>query len=219
MENYYNLLDSKYKNNSFNPNYGKTHYFEIPFRMCIIGASGSGKTNCVLNLLRVLSRPKPTLTHIYLCVKNKNEPLYQMLEDKLEDNISVFENGEIPLLKDMEPNGEQLIIFDDLVNDKNATKEVIEYFKMARKKNISCVYLSQSYYRIDKFIRSNCSYLIIKKVASKRDLRLILGEYPIDLTIEQLQHLYNNCTKKFEDVMVVDLLNSHIYHNFTKQLL
>lgn len=216
MDNFYSKLSSKYKNKSHNPNKGKTHHFEVPFRLCIIGASGSGKTNCLLNLLKKFNG---TFSHIYLCVKNSNEPLYNMLCDKLGDDITVYENGEVPLLSSIGANEEQLIIFDDLVGDKVATIEIIEYFKMARKKNISCAYLSQSYFKIDKFIRQNTNYLIIKKVASKRDLKLILSDFTLNCDIKKLEKMYSELTRVFEDVMIIDLLNGHIFHNFMKRVL
>jgi len=188
MLNHYQTLNSKYKNKSFNPNKGKTHNIDIPFRMCIIGGSGSGKTNCLMNLLKIAFNS--TFSHIYLCIPNKDEPLYNQMIDKLGDSITVFEDGTIPKLKDLPKNEEQLIIFDDLVGNKGATPEIIEFFKMARKKNISCVYLSQSYFKIDKLIRQNTNYIIIKKIASKRDL-----------------------------IMLMDILHSHIYKNFNERLL
>lgn len=217
MENHYKKLSAKYKSKAYNPNFKKTHYFELPFRMVLIGASGSGKTNCLMNLLKVAFNG--TFSHIYLCVKDSNEPLYRQMIDKLGDDISVFENGEVPKLSDLQANEEQLIIFDDLVGDAVATKEIVEYFKMARKKNISCCYLSQSYFKIDKFIRQNTNYIIIKRVSSKRDLKLILSEYSFNCSLDELEDMYHYSTSKFEDVMVLDILHSHIYHNFMEKLL
>ena len=217
MENHYQKLNAKYKSKSFNPNKGKTHNIDIPFRMVIVGASGSGKTNCLMNLLKIAFNG--TFSHLYLCVKNADEPLYQQMIDKLGDDITVFESGEVPPLSELPKNEEQLIIFDDLVGDKNATKEIIEYFKMARKKGISCCYLSQSYFKVDKFIRQNTNYIIIKKVSSKKDLKLILSEYSFNCDIKELEAMYHYCTKKFEDVMLCDILHSHIYHNFNDRIL
>ena len=219
MENHYQKLHAKYKSKSFNPNKGKTHNIDIPFRMLIVGASGSGKTNCLMNLLKVAFNG--TFSHIYLCCKDVNEPLYQQMIDKLGDDITVFENGEVPPLSEMPAGDEQLIIFDDLVGDQNATKEIIEYFKMARKKGkgISCCYLSQSFFKVDKFIRSNTNWIIIKKVSSKKDLKLILSEYSFNCVIKELEAMYHYCTKKFEDVMLLDILHGHIYHNFNDRIL
>lgn len=216
MENHYAKLNKKYKNKSYNPNYGKTHFIEIPFRMVIVGASGSGKTNSLMNLLKVALNS--TFSHITLCCQNSDEPLYKLMIDKLQDDITVYENGEIPDLKDVVKNEEQLFIFDDLVGNKEATKKIIEYFKMARKKNISCVYLSQSFFKVDKFIRQNTNYIIIKKISSKRDLTIILSEYSFRADIDTLKRMYHYATEKFEDVLLLDVLKSHIYKNFTERL-
>ena len=217
MQNHYNSLSSKYKQKTYNPNKGKTHDIELPFRMCIIGGSGSGKTNALLNILKVCFNG--TFNHIYLCIPNSDEPLYRMLIDKLGEDITVYEDGVVPRLEEIPRMDEQLIIFDDLVGNKAATPMVAEYFKAARKKNISCVYLSQSYFKIDKFIRQNTNYIVIKKIASKRDLKLILSEYSFDCKLEELEHMYHYCTRKFEDVMLMDILHSKIFHNFNQRLL
>ena len=217
MLNHYQSLDKKYKNKSYNPNKGKYHNIEIPFRIIILGSSGSGKSNCLMNLLKIAFNN--TFSHIYLCIPSRDEPLYNMLIDKLGEHITVFENGEIPLLKDIPKNEEQLIIFDDLVGNKMATIHIIEYFKMARKKHISCCYLSQSFFKVDKFIRQNTNYIIIKKVSSKKDLRLILNEYSFECTIDQLEKMYHYATKQFENILLLDILPSHVYKNFNERLL
>lgn len=219
MVNFYEKLNSKYTNKGFNPNKGKTHNIDIRFRMCIIGASGSGKSNALLNVLKKFNG---TFSHVYLCVKNINEPLYQMLVDKLKDNITVYEDGVVPDLKDIPKiaDEEQLIIFDDLVQDKEATPKIIEYFKRSRKDgNFSCIYLSQSYFRIDKFIRQNTNWLMIKKVSSKRDLKLILSDFSLNCDIKDLEKIYNECTKKYEDIMLISLMDGHIYKNFMEKIL
>lgn len=219
MENHYAKLNSKFKSKSYNPNLGKTHHIDMRFRMLIVGASGSGKTNCLMNLLKLAFNS--TYSHIYLCIPNKDEPLYNQMIEKLGDDITVFEDGVVPPLADIEKieGEERLIIFDDLVGNKSATEVIKEYFKMGRKKNLSCIYLSQSYYKVDKFIRAQTNYVIIKKVASKRDLKLILSEYSFNTNIEQLERMYHYATKRFEDVMLLDLLQSKIYHNFMERLI
>ncbi len=218
MQNFYSSLSNKYKNNSFNPNYGKTHFIKIPARLLIVGGSGSGKSNCLCCLIKAFNG---TFSHIYLCVKSSDEPLYNMLIDKLKENITVFENGIVPDLKDIPKikDAEQLIVFDDLVGDKEATKKIIEYYKMSRKKNVSNCYLSQSFFRVDKFIRQNLTYIIIKKISSRRDLKLILSEYSFNCTLDELEKMYHYATKEFENILLLDLLNSHIYKNFTERLL
>jgi ABC-type sugar transport system ATPase subunit len=214
-ENFYNLKSVKeYQTKAFNPNFGNKHFIEIPSRILIVGPSGSGKSNTLLNLIK---RFNGTFNHIYLGLKNSNEPLYQMLIKKLGDSITVYENGEIPRLSDIQPNGEQLFIFDDLVGDKGANQIIEDYFKLGRKKNITSIYLSQSYFKTPKFIRDNLSYLIIKKITSKKELKLILNDYPItNINIDQLKNIYEKTTKKFEDCLSIDVLNHKLYYNFNK---
>ena len=89
---------------------------------------------------------------------------------------------------------------------------------MARKKNISCCYLSQSYYGIPKFIRSNCSHLLIVKVSSQRDLNMILSEYPLGMSQSDLNTIYDDATREFTDVMLIDLLHSKIYKNLNIEI-
>ncbi len=219
MENHYSKLGSKYKSKTHNPNYGKTHEIDMRFRMVIVGASGSGKTNCLMNLLRLAFNN--TYSHIYLCIPNRDEPLYNQLIDKLGDDITVYEDGVVPPLDSIEKvaGEERLIIFDDLVNNKQATSVITDYFKSGRKQNLSCVYLSQSWYRIDSFIRAQTNYIIIKKIASMRDLRLIVKEFSFKVDVDELEDMYHYATKKFEDVLLLDVLHSKIYHNFMDRLL
>ena len=53
-----------------------------PFRILIIGGSGSGKTNVLLNLIKHGRRPDNY--KIYLCVKDLFESKYQLLIDGRE---------------------------------------------------------------------------------------------------------------------------------------
>ena len=49
-----------------------------PFRMLIIGLSGSGKTNTLLHLIQNLNKTKP-VDKTYLYAKDLSEPKYEFL--------------------------------------------------------------------------------------------------------------------------------------------
>ena len=89
-----NFYEFVKKEKTINPNYA-LHGINIPFRMLIAAPSGSGKTNALFNLLTHLDK---TFHEIIICVKSADEPLYNMLIEKLK-NIVVYENGEVPDLK------------------------------------------------------------------------------------------------------------------------
>ena len=56
-----------------NPNF-HIHKLKLPFRMCIVAPSGSGKTNFLVNLLAIFSEGKGTFTSIDIITRNKDEP-------------------------------------------------------------------------------------------------------------------------------------------------
>ena len=88
--NFYEHVPKKYLEEVDNPN-KHLHDFELPFRMCIVAPSGSGKTNFLLNLIKVFSQGKGTFASITIVTRNKSEPLYNYLEGEFEQ-IQIKEN-------------------------------------------------------------------------------------------------------------------------------
>ena len=62
----------------YNPNY--PYIPDYPYRILIIGGSGSGKTNALLNLIN----NQPNIDKIYLYAKDPYEDKYQFLINKRE---------------------------------------------------------------------------------------------------------------------------------------
>ena len=71
FDNYVNENKTKHKNNW---PYSSDH----PYRILIIGGSGSGKTNLLLNLIE----NQPDIDKIYLDAKDPYESKYQYLTNK-----------------------------------------------------------------------------------------------------------------------------------------
>jgi type IV secretory pathway VirB4 component len=205
IKNFYTLTKKK---KIRNPHYD-IHGIELPCYMLIIGGSGSGKTNV---LMQFLSLTTETFDNIVICTRNKDEPLYNLLQEKIPD-ITFYEN-EIPSIEDFNGSKMSLICFDDLVLDKQLNNQIQEYYIRARKKNITCIYLSQSYYKIPKLIRINARYIIIKKLASLKDLKLIISEYSLD-NVDNILSLYKEATQQFTDFLLIDVFNNSFKKNFT----
>jgi GTPase SAR1 family protein len=213
VNNFYNLMPPDMKKEYHNPNF-QLHGIKIPFRMLIVGSSGSGKTNTLLELIK---RMNDTFEQIIICCKAKCEPLYDFLSSKLP--IQFHENGDIPNINDFKDGLKQtLIIFDDLVLMKDQSK-IAEFFIRSRKYNMSCIYLSQSYYKTPKVIRININYLILKKLPSSRDLKMVLNENSIGINLKELTAIYNEIiTNNKFDFILIDLDKSQIRHNFLEYL-
>lgn len=189
--NFYEHIPKKYLDEVENPN-EHIHNIKLPFRMCIVAPSGTGKTNFLLNLLRVFSQGPGTFADIAIITRNKDEPLYNYLAGEHEQ-IQVKEGmSNTPKLDDMDKRYNHLVVWDDLVLSKNL-QSVEEYYMRARKKNCSVVFLSQSYYDIPKFIRKNSNYLVLLDLGgSKREQTAIMNEWSSDLTKDELKAIYND---------------------------
>lgn len=201
---WYKKIPKKFLLKTHNPHYER-HHIKLPFRMIIAGNSGSGKTQTLLNLLYNMP---DTFEKIFIVTKNKDEPLYNYLEDKLgKDGLSIKEGiTELPDLDSLDKEQNNLIVLDDLVNEpKKQQQPICDYFIRARKKNCSIIYISQSFYAVPKLIRDNISYLIIKQVSSMKNLTMICRECSLGIEKKQLKKIYDDATQSKQDFLLIDL--------------
>lgn len=201
--NMYERIPRELLDNAENPNF-HLHKLKLPFRMCVVAPSGSGKTNFVVNLIALFSQGKGSFADITIITRNKDEPLYKYLELRSEQIIIKEGMEHIPQLDKMSKEDNHLVIFDDLVLAKDQSR-IENYYIRARKLNCSVIYLSQSYYRIPKIIRNNCNYLVILKMSGQREVNMILSEFGLGVTKEQLIAIYSYATKEKFQPLVVDM--------------
>ena len=74
-------LDSITNENNKEHNQKWPYIPDYPYRILIIGSSGSGKTNALLNLIK----QQDDIDKIYLYAKDLSEPKYEFLIKKRED--------------------------------------------------------------------------------------------------------------------------------------
>jgi energy-coupling factor transporter ATP-binding protein EcfA2 len=201
--NWYEKIPKRFLTKSHNPHYDK-HKIKIPFRLLITGASGSGKTSTLLSLINIMPN---TWEKIVIITKNKDEPLYNWLEDKLgKDGLKIQEiNKEgMPDLDKFDKTQNNLVVMDDLVGEKNQ-KPMEDFFLRSRKKGCSLVYITQSYYQVPKMIRNNLTYLIIKQISSMKNLVMISREYDLGLDKQDLINMYEDATENKAGFLMIDL--------------
>lgn len=198
---WYKEMPKKYLLKSHNPNY-EIHGIKLPFRMLIVGGSGAGKTQTLLNILHNFGE---TFQNVYIITKNKDEPLYNYLVDKTKGGVEVSEGiASAPDLDKLDKTEQSLIVMDDLVLEKNQY-QLEQYFIRARKLNCSLIYISQSYYAVPRMIRQNLTYLVIKRLNTLGDLFRIMREYSLGVDKEQLKKIYDASTSTKQDFLLVDL--------------
>ena len=137
-----------------------------PFRKLIIGPSGSGETNYLLNSVK---KDNNIIDKIYLYAKDLEEPKYQLfMYRSIYDDINDYNKKR---------QRKVLIVFDDMIShvisNKTAQQVLKELFIRYRKLNISLCFLTQSYFSVPKDVRLNCTHYVIFKLNNKRELQNI----------------------------------------------
>ena len=190
-----------------------------PYRILIIGDSGSGKTNALLNLIN----NQPDIDKIYLYAKDPYESKYQYLINKCEkvgldhfndpkafteyssDMQDVYKNIEEynPIKK-----GKVLIVFDDVIADvidNNKLNPIVtELFIRGRKLNISIVFITQSYFKVPKDVRLNSTHFFLMKIPNKRELQQIALNHSSDIDFKDFMKIYKKYTKEPYSFLVND---------------
>jgi hypothetical protein len=222
MVNFYSLPKvQKFQTKSVNPNYHK-HHITVPFRGCMVGSSGSGKTNLLLNIINQFSN---TFNHIYIYTQAQ-EPLYDYLESQLGTDLLTikYSLNDCKTFKEEDYYGSSLVIFDDMCLEKDQ-KCISELYVRGRKiaGGASILYLTQSYYKVPKVIRLQTQYIFILKVSGVRDLKMILSEYSLSASKEQLTRMYEYCCNQnqFGSFFLIDLQSTQdktYRKNFTEFL-
>jgi hypothetical protein len=202
--NMYEKIPKSFLDKVDNPNFN-LHKLKLPFRMCIVAPSGSGKSNFLLNLIHLFcAGDKGTFSTIHIITRNKSEPLYKWLESECEQ-IRITEGlSTTPRLDDFDKNKNHLVVWDDLVLSKDLSM-VENYYIRARKLNCSVIFLSQSYFRIPKIIRNNCSYMILLKLSGNREMNIIMTEFGLGVSKEQLLKIYEYATAEKFSPLVIDM--------------
>ena len=190
-----------------------------PYRILIIGSSGSGKTNLLLNLIE----NQPDIDKIYLYAKDPYESKYQYSFNKREGaGINHFKdlkafieysNGMHDVYKnidDYNPDKENkiLIVFDDMIADmihnKKLNSIVTKLFIRGRKLNFSLVFITQSYFKVPKDVQLNTSYFFITKIPNKRELQQTAINHLSDINTKDFANIYRKCTDEPFSFLVND---------------
>ena len=203
--NYFNdpANENKIEHNSKQP-YIPDH----PYRILIIGSSGSGKMNALSNLIN----KQPDIHKIHFYAEDPYETKYQILMDKreivglkhfndqkafiecLNDIQDVYKN-----IDEYKPGKKRkiLIVFDDMIadmiNKKKLNSIMTEMFTRVRKLNISLDFITKSYFRVPKDVRLNSTHFFIMKIPNRRLLQQIALNHSSDIGFKDFIKIYKKC--------------------------
>ena len=182
-----------------------------PYRVLIIGGSGSGKTNTLINLIN----EQNDINKIYLYARDLNEPKYKYLIKKREDagikhlnNLKAFIKCSNTMddvyvnINDYNSNRRRkmLLVFDDMI------KAIIkELFIRCRKLIISLVFITQSYFSVPKDVRSNSTNFLIMEINNRKKLHNIAINHFADIDYKDFMKIYRECTKGTLNFLTIDI--------------
>ena len=190
-----------------------------PYRILIMGKSGSRKTKTLLNF----RNNQPDIDKIYLYAKDPYEDKYQFKIKKREMiGLNYFNDPKAFIeysddLQDVYKNinnynlnkeNKILIVFDDMIadmiNNKKLNSIVTELFIRRRKLNISLAFITQSYFKVSKDVRLNTTHFFIMKIPNKRELQQIAINHSSDINTKDFINIYKKCTDKPYSFLVND---------------
>ena len=190
-----------------------------PYRILIIGGSGSGKTNTLLNLIN----NQPDIDKIYLYAKDLYEPKYQFLINKRESTGLKYFNDPKAFIEyssdmcdiykninycNLNKENKVLIVFDDMIanmiNNRKLHSIVTELFIRSRKLNISLAFIMQSYFKVPKDVSLNATHFFVMKIPNKRELQQNAINHSSDINVNDFIRIYKKCTNKPYSFLVND---------------
>ena len=103
-----------------------------------------------------------------------------------------------------------LIVFDDMIADmvhnKKLNSIIIELFIRGIKLNISLVFITQSYFKVSKYVRLNNSHFFIAKIPNKRELQQIAINHSSDINTKDVANIYRKCKAEPYSFLVNDTI-------------
>lgn len=189
------------------------------FRSVFGGGSGSGKTNLLISMLL---QGQIKFDHLYLYTKSIEQPKYKLLirfinslekeyEKATGQPIDMLTIGtsidDIVPLDEIDKTKINLAIFDDLLTEKH--QEIIEeYYIKGRHSNVSCIYLTQSYFDTPKVLKKNSNYFVLFGVSSKNELISLAKDHSLEHDMKTFKTMIRTATRG-NDFFLIDRRTTH----------
>lgn len=214
VNNWYETLNIN--SNKKKPKNWKNHCIEHNSHIVCIGATGTGKTNALIDYL---TRSSGEFHKILIFTgSTTREPLYEKLKQCVDGVEFYTDINEFPKLEDLDRKNMEkepkLIVFDDWINlPQKELKEIYKFIVSSRKYGCSCFLMAQSYTSIPKIILRNINYIILFRINDNISIRNILRNHNLsDIDSNIFKHAYHLCTHQPLSFMLLDFKSNEDKH-------
>jgi hypothetical protein len=140
------------------------------------------------------------------------------IEEESRIGIFVDNVADIPPLEEFNREKQSLVLFDDCILERNQDT-FVQFFVRGRHKNISVIYLTQSYFKTPLTIRRNCSHFMLFKLPQRRDLGLMFENHvTANITKIEWKKLFDACVRQRFNFVFIDTvaedMRLHVRCNF-----
>jgi hypothetical protein len=186
-----------------NPNYSQ-HKWKVPFLAILAGPGQGGKTYYAYQLIHAFQSGQKTFDYIFIVAPSANQPIFQRMV--LDFGAQIFPSfNTLPSLADLEQlGGQSLVILDDIlfqVTNKEL-KTIQDFFARGRHSGVSTIFITQSYFETDIFIRRQATHISIHAMdPAGRDLGKIANDIKGQTSAKTIQSMFEFC-QSYEDETV-----------------
>ena len=92
----------------------------------------------------------------------------------------------------------------DMIHNKKLDSIVTELFITERKLNISLVFVTQSYFKVPKYVRLNTTHFFIANVGNRSELQEIATNHSSDISTKDFANIYRKCSVQPYSFLVND---------------
>ena len=178
------------------------HQFLLPdCQYMLTGPTGCGKSNTLPNML--LRWMCPDRVVIYTINSNQEKvPAANRFFDAIKEEsrgeiLEICDPEDVIPVEELDDEDDKVIVFDDIKIDKKNMDRIKEYFSLSRNKNCCCIYLCQSYYNVQKYIRRNTKCFCLFQSLDNRDVMNIATDHVQGISKEEFNRIYEATSEPY----------------------
>lgn len=221
ITNWYLKIDKKNQDVPTTEKDFKNHGILPNSRIAMIGGSGAGKSNA---LMEFLQRKNGAFYEIIIFTSNPDEPLLKQLKEDIPAVKIITDIDEMPLPNQTEmPEAkyQKLCVWDDFITlTKKQMKNPEQWAIAGRKFGWTTIFMAQNYTSLPKVILRQIEYFILYRLNDLTTISNIIRNHNIENIDKQVFiDAYIGATRSKGNFFMVDLKNEDPKYRFRQNFI